>query len=57
MDIADLDAVLHAIHRVLCPEGWFVFVIRNVSGSLAVFFVPIAYRPMPDQWRESPTRP
>lgn len=29
MDIADLDATLAAISRVLKPEGWFVFVIGH----------------------------
>jgi SAM-dependent methyltransferase len=29
MDIADLDATLQAIHRVLKPAGWFVFVIGH----------------------------
>lgn len=38
MDIADLDATLAAIHRVLKPEGWFVFVIAHPC-----FLVPDAY--------------
>lgn len=29
MDIPDLDAALAAVHRVLRPDGWFVFVIGH----------------------------
>lgn len=39
MDIADLDATLAAISRVLKPEGWFVFVISHPC-----FLVPYAYK-------------
>lgn len=39
MDIADLDAALAAISRVLKPEGWFVFVISHPC-----FLVPDVYK-------------
>lgn len=29
MDIADLDATLLAVHRILRPSGWFVFVLGH----------------------------
>ena len=44
MDIPDLDATLAAIHRVVQPSGWFVFVI----GHPCVLVPDAASAPRPD---------